>query len=161
MSDISDIELPSTPPHISEKAENAVQNILPQKSKKVYEKLYQRFMDWRNTNNISTFSENVLIAYFQELMETMKSSSTWTHYSIIKTLVAMIFGIMGACRRHELHDLKCENVKDMNGILIINVIETKTKVQRTFTITGKYYEISKKYLNLRPKICPTPSFFVN
>lgn len=88
MSENSDIEgIPSTPPHISEKAENAAKNLLPQKSKKVYEKLYQRFMDWRNTNNISTFSENVLIAYFQELMETMKSSSIWTHYSIIKSLI--------------------------------------------------------------------------
>lgn len=55
----------------------------------------------------------------------------------------MIFGIMGACRRYELHDLKCENVKDMNGILIVNVIETKTKVQRTFTIPANTTKLVK------------------
>ncbi|KAJ8959422.1 hypothetical protein NQ318_022112 [Aromia moschata] len=42
-------------------------------------------MDWRNTNNVTSFSENVLIACFQELAEKIKSSTLWTHYSIIKT----------------------------------------------------------------------------
>lgn len=74
--------------------------------------------------------------------------------------VALIFGVMGACRRHELHDLKFENVKDFKDTLIINIPETKTKIPRTFTVTGKYYNICKKYINLRPKDCTSQSFFI-
>ncbi|PSN33474.1 hypothetical protein C0J52_27523, partial [Blattella germanica] len=33
-------------------------------------------------------------------------------------LVATIFGIMGACRRHELHQLKVNNVKDIGKPLL-------------------------------------------
>lgn len=43
--------------------------------------------------------------------------------------------------------------KAMNGILIVNVVETKTKVQWTFTITCKYYDFSKKIYELRSKFC--------
>ncbi|KAJ8962608.1 hypothetical protein NQ318_001001 [Aromia moschata] len=35
---------------------------------------------------VSRFLENVLIAYFQEFAEKMKSSTLWTDYSIIKTV---------------------------------------------------------------------------
>ncbi|CAH1130496.1 unnamed protein product [Ceutorhynchus assimilis] len=201
---------------ITGRATNAVNNKLPDKSRKVYQKIYGQFMDWRNTNNISSFSENDLTVYFGELQQKMKPSTVWTHYSIIKSLlninhnvdiskyhklyamlmrksvgfiskqsktfspdeirrfldeapdkqflfskVAMIFGIMGACRRHELHDLKLENVQDKKEILIVNIVESKTKIRRTFTIAGKLYETCKKYMNLRPANCRTPYFFLN
>lgn len=51
---------------------------------KSYEKLFQQFMDWRNTKNIISFSENVLLAYFQELQHKMKASTLWAHCSVIK-----------------------------------------------------------------------------
>ena len=68
---------------------------------------------------------------------------------------------MGACRRHELHQLKVNNVKDIGKTLVVTIPNTKTKSSRTFTITGKYYDICQKYIDLRPEICNTPSFFVN
>lgn len=73
----------------------------------------------------------------------------------------MIFGIMGACRRHELHNIKFDHIKDVDRTLIVNVVVTKTNTQRIFTVTGKYYDICKNYINLRPKVCATSSFFVN
>lgn len=75
--------------------------------------------------------------------------------------IANIFGIMDACRRHELHQLKVNNVKDIGKTLVVTIPNTKTKSSRTFTITGKYYDICQKYIDLRPEICNTPSFFVN
>lgn len=71
----------------------------------------------------------------------------------------MIFGILGACRRQELHDLKVENVRDTKEIII--VIITETRKQRTFIITGNNYKICKKYMSLRPATCPSPNFFLN
>lgn len=69
---------------------------------------------------------------------------------------------MGACRRQELHDLKFENVEDTNEIIIVNVILShQRRTQRTFIITGNYYEICKKYMKLRPSNCPSPNFFLN
>ncbi|PSN50224.1 hypothetical protein C0J52_07799 [Blattella germanica] len=71
-------------------------NLLPQKSKKKYEKLYEQFMDWK---------------------------------------VALIFGLMGACRRHELHDMKLVNVMDMETSILVTIPDTKTKTTRTFTLS--------------------------
>ncbi|KAJ8949546.1 hypothetical protein NQ318_005108, partial [Aromia moschata] len=44
-------------------------------------------------NGVTSFSENVLIAYFQELAEKIKSSILWRHYSIIKTVNRKDIGI--------------------------------------------------------------------
>ena len=69
----SDTEL--TPPEISAKALEVSNNLLPHKSRKMYEKFYRQFMDWRKTKSINSFSENVLLVYFEELSLSMKSST--------------------------------------------------------------------------------------
>lgn len=69
------------------KRRNVANNVLTEKSKKVYEKLYKQFMDWRNAKNISSFTENDLLAYFHELQQKMKPSSLWTHCSVIKSVL--------------------------------------------------------------------------
>lgn len=63
----SDFEFESTPPNITEAANSVINNLLPKISKKRYEDSYQKFMLWRNKKNVTTFSENVLLAYFGEL----------------------------------------------------------------------------------------------
>ena len=68
-----DMEFSSTPPDLLEEASNVVNNLLPVKSKKVYEKLYLTFMTWRIKRNVNSFSENVLLVYFEEMSKTMKS----------------------------------------------------------------------------------------
>ncbi|KAK5641228.1 hypothetical protein RI129_009775 [Pyrocoelia pectoralis] len=176
----SDDEITSTPPDITEKAMVATNNLLPEKSRKIYEKFYNQFMEWRTKNNIASYSENVLIVYFEELSNKIKSPSLWTRYSILKStlniknqiniaqypklhalLKLLIFGIMGACRRHEMHSLKFNDVSDLKTLILVTIRDTKTKTTRKFTITGKYYDVCKKYMDLRPKICTTQNFFNN
>ncbi|PSN43639.1 hypothetical protein C0J52_16677 [Blattella germanica] len=65
---------------------------------------------------------------------------------------------MGACRRQELHDLKFDDVQDLGSSLLVSIPNSKTNVSRAFTVTGKYYGICKKYMNLRPE---ASIFFVN
>lgn len=75
--------------------------------------------------------------------------------------IALIFGIMGACRRQELYNIQFKDVEVFETTLLIKISKTKTKTDRSFTITGKYYEQCKKYIELRPTECSNPSFFLN
>ncbi|XP_049886289.1 uncharacterized protein LOC126380733 [Pectinophora gossypiella] len=207
--------LNSTPEEISTLAQEITENLLPTKSSSLYNKAYNNFMAWKLDHKASSFSENVLLAYFQSLHNKFKPSSLWVEYSKLKstinlyhqtdiskyakllaflkrksegfkakkaqtfspnhlktfideapdniyllTKVAVIFGIMGACRRQELHNLKINDVIDAHNTLIVHIMNTKNRIDRTFTVTGKYYEICKKYLNLRPNPCNNQNFFL-
>lgn len=66
---------------------------------------------------------------------------------------------MGACRRQELYNMKYEDVKIFENTIVITVRNTKNKTDRTFTVTGNYTEICKKYIELRPKPCQIPNFY--
>lgn len=74
-----------TPPDILEAASNMTMNLLPAKSRSNYNKCYHEFMEWKMNKNATSFSENVLLAYFQELSEKYKVSSMWVKYSMIKS----------------------------------------------------------------------------
>lgn len=84
----SDDDVPLTPPEVREAARNVEINLLPEKSKKIYEDRYCRFMDYRKNKNIGSFSENVLIAYFAELSQKLKSSTLWSVYSMLKSTLS-------------------------------------------------------------------------
>ncbi|KAB0796623.1 hypothetical protein PPYR_10684, partial [Photinus pyralis] len=53
--------------------------------------------------------------------------------------VALIMGLMGACRACELSDMKVEDIKNFEGGVIITIPKTKTKIVRTFTVTGQLF----------------------
>ncbi|XP_063544507.1 uncharacterized protein LOC134752749 isoform X1 [Cydia strobilella] len=75
--------------------------------------------------------------------------------------VAVIFGVLGACRRQELQRLLFKNVKVFDDeMLLVNIMKTKNKLDRTFTVTGKYYHIVKKFIDARPKDCRNERFFL-
>lgn len=57
---------------------------------------------------------------------------------------------MGACRTAELYSIQITDIQDLGSALIVDVPNTITKISRRFTITGKFYDICKKYLDLRP-----------
>jgi hypothetical protein len=63
MSDISDISC--TPPEIREAANVAIQNIMPTKSRKRYEVVFEKFLQWCKDKNIKNYTENCLLANFQ------------------------------------------------------------------------------------------------
>lgn len=44
---------------------------------------------------------------------------------------------------------------------MVKIPHTKNKVPRTFTITGNFYDLYKKYSNLRPLDVPNKRFFLN
>lgn len=72
-----------------QKATTVKKCLLPEKSAKKYEKLYSQFMEWREKNKINTFSENVLIAYLDDPVKQLKSTTLWTHYSILKSMLSV------------------------------------------------------------------------
>lgn len=74
-----------TPPEITEAAKVASLNLLPEKSQKLYVSVYKLFMDWKLAKKATSFSESVLLVYFSELSQKYKSSSLWTHYSMLRT----------------------------------------------------------------------------
>lgn len=80
----SDSDMSCTPPDIADTAKMVTLNLLPEKSRKKYEKQYDLFMSWCNTRKVSKYSENVLIAYFAEKSKNMKSSTLWSIYSMLK-----------------------------------------------------------------------------
>ncbi|XP_023311407.1 uncharacterized protein LOC111692006 [Anoplophora glabripennis] len=78
----------------------------------------------------------------------------------LATKVALIMGVMGACRSNELYEMKTKNLQFFEGCINISVPITKTKVPRNFTVTGDFYNIVKKYSELRPSDVSS-SFFLN
>ncbi|KAB0798507.1 hypothetical protein PPYR_09500, partial [Photinus pyralis] len=55
---MSDEELTSTPPELRELADNAVNDLVPSKSKNKYQKEYEKFESWRIENKVQTLTEN-------------------------------------------------------------------------------------------------------
>lgn len=68
-------------------------------------------------------------------------------------------GITGACRREELTNVAISDIEDHKTMLLVKIPKTKTGIQRSFTITGEFYNICKKYTELRPKDTDTNRFF--
>lgn len=56
------------PEIIAKRAEQAVGELLPQKSRVLYEKEYEKFEKWMNENLVKIVNETVLMGYFQELV---------------------------------------------------------------------------------------------
>ena len=170
---------------ILQEAKDASLNLLPEKSRKIYNNAYRQFMDWRNQKNVTSLSENVFLAYFEELSRKYPSSTLCTFYSMLRstlnlyheveinkhsklrallkrksdgyqkkksktfspeeinkflniapdvvhlaTKVALIMGLMGACRACELSTMKLDDIKDLQGGVLITIANTKTKSLR-------------------------------
>ncbi|KAJ8974496.1 hypothetical protein NQ317_019454, partial [Molorchus minor] len=70
---------------IVEAANIAISNLLPTKSRSLYDIAYNRFKKWCAKKNVQVYSENVLLAYFSENAKNYKSSTLWAHYSMVKS----------------------------------------------------------------------------
>ncbi|KAJ8911520.1 hypothetical protein NQ315_012492 [Exocentrus adspersus] len=60
-------------------------NLLPEKSRKLYESVYNTFINWRAIKKTNSFSESVLLVYFTELAAKYKPSTLWSHYSMLRS----------------------------------------------------------------------------
>ncbi|KAJ8970062.1 hypothetical protein NQ317_014795 [Molorchus minor] len=70
---------------IVEAANIAISNLLPTKSRSLYDIAYNRFKKWCAEKNVQVYSDNVLLAYFSENVKNYKSSTLWAQYSMVKT----------------------------------------------------------------------------
>lgn len=65
-------------------SKNVTLNLLPDKSKKMYTLAYNAFKQWCEKTNSNSFSEDVLLAYFDHLSEKYAPTSLWATYSMLK-----------------------------------------------------------------------------
>lgn len=83
-----DYVISGTPPEIRKLADAVSLDLLPSKSRKLYEKEYETFTTWCKQKNVSNIaSESVLLAYLSEKSKTLKSSSLWSKFSMIKAVL--------------------------------------------------------------------------
>lgn len=82
MSEDEDDELPQ---EVIDLITDASTNLMPKKSRGVYENAYRRFMDWKHEKNIRVISEAMLLGYFNFLSRSMKPSSLWAMFSMLKS----------------------------------------------------------------------------
>lgn len=76
---------------IKEKADKIKLDLLPPKSRYVYEKTYKEFGDWCSRNEVTTarYTEETLLVYFHEKATTVKASTLWSYYSMLKATIAL------------------------------------------------------------------------
>lgn len=78
----------------------------------------------------------------------------------------MIIGIAGGCRKDELVRMLTEDVQDFDTYIKITIPNTKTKIQRIFTISEgdiegvNLIEFVRNYIRLRPKHATNNRFFL-
>ncbi|KAB0804532.1 hypothetical protein PPYR_01502 [Photinus pyralis] len=77
----SDASFSCTPEEIVNAAGIATSNLLPEKSKDQYLKEYDLFMKWRTEKHVGSFSERVLLCYFEEKSKQWKPPTLWSTYS--------------------------------------------------------------------------------
>jgi hypothetical protein len=85
--------VPSTSPELKNIADCAVSNLIPEKFKRQYDKCYNDFKERCNKNNTKTVSDNVVLAYLMEKSKTVKSSTLWSTYSMLKLTLNIRDGI--------------------------------------------------------------------
>lgn len=68
---------------------------------------------------------------------------------------------MGACRANELHAMNIDDVQDLGSAILVAVPISKTKIIRKFTITDSFYNVYRKYADLRPPNAICRSLFLN
>lgn len=88
----------------------------------------------------------------------------------LATKVAMIFGVLGACRKDELIKVQTTHLKtyyELNDTekkqptLLVHISDAKTHGEREFVIKGKYYDYYRRYSDLRPEKTPHNRYFIN
>ena len=83
-------------------------------------------------------------------------------FLLIKVVTA--FGVFGACRRQELHDLCFNDVKVEGSVLVVRIAQTKNYKPRTFTIVPdgvvNCVALYEKYVALRPKNVKCKNLFI-
>lgn len=73
--------------------DRTVTKFLPEKSKDRYNMCYIEFLAWQKKNLTTSFSESVLLIYFNELSQVHKPPTLWSRWSMLKSLINLNQGI--------------------------------------------------------------------
>ena len=79
------MECEEEPQEIVDAASAAIVNLLPAKSRKLYDASYDRFKEWCAEKKVRTYTENVMLAYFNNKSKNYKSSTLWAQYSMLRS----------------------------------------------------------------------------
>ncbi|KAL7305917.1 hypothetical protein TKK_0001922 [Trichogramma kaykai] len=74
--------------------------------------------------------------------------------------IILIFALAGGCKVEELANLTIEDVEDCDDALLVRLPQGKTGIERNFVITGNYYRICKKYVDVRIDFQQNDRFFL-
>lgn len=72
------------PQSILDASNETIQQMLPDKSHDRYILAYNKFLNWRSTQNTDSFEEEVFLAYFGEAAKEYAPSTLWSMYSMLK-----------------------------------------------------------------------------
>lgn len=67
--------------------------IIPFKSGGKYMQCYKHFTNWQEQNNIRTFDEDALLAYFNDLSKTSSANALWNRWFMISSVFDLQHGI--------------------------------------------------------------------
>ncbi|XP_063631753.1 uncharacterized protein LOC134802950 isoform X5 [Cydia splendana] len=123
---------------------------LPEKSKERYITTYENFISWQKEKNITSFCEDVLLLYFEEISTKYKPSSLWAIYSMLKSGLKRIhninmeeYGQLGAFLKELSKGYVCKKVKALTYENVEKFIDEApddkylaTKVALIFGVTG-------------------------
>lgn len=71
---------------IDKRAGEVADELLPPKSKKLYEQQYEAFQKWCRAKNVEKTTESALLVYFDEKSKVVCASTLWAHYSMLKSV---------------------------------------------------------------------------
>ncbi|EFA00776.1 hypothetical protein TcasGA2_TC003662 [Tribolium castaneum] len=77
------------PELIIQEASEAINKVVPAKSKQLYEKEYSNFCEWRKRKDAKGVDERIILAYISERSKNAKSSSLWAYYSQLKKMLSV------------------------------------------------------------------------
>ncbi|HJY23391.1 MAG TPA: hypothetical protein VJ279_10920 [Hanamia sp.] len=81
------------PDEIREIASAARENLLPTKSRHIYEDTYRTYQKWCSEKKIGKTTEDSILAFFHHVLSSYKSSSLWTKFSMLRTTIKLNDGI--------------------------------------------------------------------
>lgn len=82
-----DIISSCTPEELLAVVAEAEKDLIPAKSRPKYNLAYDKFMKWKQEKQCTSFSENVLLAFFKEKSLIWKPSTLWSQYSMLKSMI--------------------------------------------------------------------------
>jgi hypothetical protein len=94
---------------VEKSAALAVNELLPVKSRKKYDKAYQQLEDWCREKRVRDITEEVLLAYFKQKSRKLKGSTLW------RTLQTR--GLISLSRFQTLKQTSGENLQYHQAIL--------------------------------------------